>query len=168
MPFSTYRGLAPSEYGMVSSASSQGREHGQADEQGPDADHRVAAQYQPREDADDPGGEERCPADREPGEYRPHRRLLLAALSMYVLGTARARREPVRKVLPAGQRQALDDPGEHLLWALASDDRLRRGQQPVREHRSGQRLHIIGDHEVAVLERGEGSAGPQQVERGPW
>ena len=38
-------------------------------------------------------GEEGSPADREPGENRPHRRLLLAALSIYVVQVSTASNE---------------------------------------------------------------------------
>ena len=72
---------------------------------------------------------------------------------------------PVTGRVGSGSRA--DDAGQHLLGQLSRDQGLGGGQQPVREHRHGQRLHVVGDHEVAAVQRRPGPARPQQVQRRP-
>src|SRR5580704_18236187 len=61
---------------------------------------------------------------------------------------------------PPGQWQLRDDPLHHVLGLVALHDGFGRGQQPVREHRAGQGLHVVRDHVVPPVERGPGTAGP--------
>ncbi len=70
------------------------------------------------------------------------------------------------RALPAGQRDPLDDPGKNLLWQLAADHCLGGGQQPVCEHRPGQRLNVVGNHEAPVFQCSIGTASAEQVQRG--
>ena len=57
--------------------------------------------------------------------------------------------------------------GQDLLGQVAADQRLRRGQQPVREHREGQGLDVVGDDEVAAVQGRVRLARPEQVQRRP-
>src|SRR5262249_29521556 len=50
----------------------------------------------------------------------------------------------------------------HLLGQVPLHDGLRRGQQPVRQHRAGQPLHVVWDHVVPPVQRGPGPAGAEQ------
>src|SRR5580698_5824496 len=52
--------------------------------------------------------------------------------------------EPAAVLLDLWQRELLHDPGQHPLGGFVTHQCLRRGQQPVREHRLGQRLDVIG------------------------
>ena len=49
--------------------------------------------------------------------------------------------------------------------AAAGDLRLRGDEQPVGEHGDGELLHVVGQHVVAVVQRGRGLGGPHQVQR---
>src|SRR5690348_11157936 len=66
-----------------------------------------------------------------------------------------------------GQRQMLDDRGQYVLRWLLGDHRLGARQQPVRQCREGQCLHVVRDDEIAAVQGGAGPASAQQVERGP-
>src|SRR5262249_27195219 len=57
-------------------------------------------------------------------------------------GGAAAVSTPGDAGLPAGQRLPLDDLGHDRFRKLPSDQRLGRGQQPVRQHRNRERLHV--------------------------
>src|SRR5215469_13929598 len=72
-------------------------------------------------------------------------------------GPAGAAGGPGTRLPELGQRDLPDDDGQHLLGQLAGEQGLRARQQPVGEHRQRQRLHVVGDHEVAAV---EGSPGP--------
>ena len=66
-------------------------------------------------------------------------------------------------------RHRAKDVGHDLLDGSTSDLRLHRGQQPMGEHRLGQRLYVVGEHEVAAVERRSGPRRPRircRVERG--
>jgi len=44
---------------------------------------------------------------------------------------------------------------------------MTRREQPVREHRYGEGLHVIGDHVIAPVERSVRTTRADQVQRGP-
>jgi hypothetical protein len=58
------------------------------------------------------------------------------------------------------QRKQIHQIGQH--WAG-----LGSGKQPVREHRLGERLYVIGDDVVASVKRRVRTTRPNQVQRGP-
>jgi hypothetical protein len=58
------------------------------------------------------------------------------------------------------QRYPLDQIGHRLLC-------LERRKQPVREHRYGERLYVVGYYVVAPVERGVRTARTHQLQRGP-
>ena len=65
-----------------------------------------------------------------------------------VVGLVRDDGQPVDQRVVDALAQLGDDALDHLLGQVPFDDGLRRGQQPVREHRAGQRLHVVRDHVV--------------------
>src|SRR5215831_1587566 len=75
-------------------------------------------------------------------------------------GPARCRSAQLR------QRQMLDNRGQYPLRWLLGDDRLGARQQPVRQYRERQCLHVVGDDEVTAVQGGAGPPSAQQVERG--
>ena len=61
----------------------------------------------------------------------------------------------------AREGQLGNDSLDHVLGQVPFHDGFRRGQHPVREHRAGQRLHVVRDNVVPSVERRPGAAGPQ-------
>src|SRR6266542_2242704 len=58
---------------------------------------------------------------------------------------------------------ALEDLGQDLLRPAIPDPGVRRENKPVGEHRSGQRLHVVGEDVLAPLEEGPSPGGVAHV-----
>src|SRR5882757_4328411 len=65
------------------------------------------------------------------------------------------------------QRDAADDVGHHGAGAAPGDLRLGRGEQPVGKHGLGERLDVVGQHEVAAVQGRGGAPGTDEVQGGP-
>src|SRR6266508_5557901 len=62
-----------------------------------------------------------------------------------------------------GDAHALEDLGQDLLRPAVPDPGVRREYQPVGEHRSGQRLDVVGEDVLAPLEEGPSPGGVAHV-----
>ena len=65
----------------------------------------------------------------------------------------------------AGDRHRLHDPGQDRGGGAPAHRRLDVGKQPVREHRRGDAVDVVGQDVVAALGGGDGLGRPHQVER---